>query len=112
VLRQAPDDNGRVPARLLVFLLAVYAACDFANPLMPGAVCFDAEASLDGLRPAREAGPVEAAPAGPAPRVTAPVARPAAPAQPRVAPTPPARRAPPRMPPARAERVLEPLPIG
>lgn len=44
---ECPAMRRRVPA--LVLLL--YVALDFANPLMPGAVSFDAETSVEAVRP-------------------------------------------------------------
>ena len=38
---------------MLVLALLLYLAADFANPLMPGAVCFDPDESIDGLARAR-----------------------------------------------------------
>jgi hypothetical protein len=35
--------------RCLVLPLLLYVALDFANPLMPGAVCFDPNASIEGV---------------------------------------------------------------
>jgi hypothetical protein len=35
--------------RLVVLLLTVYAALDFANPLMPGAVTFEADDTVAGV---------------------------------------------------------------
>lgn len=35
--------------RKLAWLIAVYVTLDFANPLMPGAVTFDADASIEGV---------------------------------------------------------------
>jgi hypothetical protein len=40
-------------ARLAFAALLLYVAADFANPLMPGAVCFDPDESVDGLARAR-----------------------------------------------------------
>ncbi|MGH7277878.1 MAG: hypothetical protein ACREJG_04245 [Candidatus Rokuibacteriota bacterium] len=53
----------------LALLLAVYVALDFSNPLMPGAVSFGAEESVearqaDRLRGADALGPLPLAPAG------------------------------------------------
>ena len=38
-----------MPGRL-VLLVALYVALDFANPLMPGAACFDAGDTVDAVR--------------------------------------------------------------
>lgn len=46
---ECPAMLRRVPG--LVLLL--YVALDFANPLMPGAVSFDAETSVEAVRPER-----------------------------------------------------------
>lgn len=90
-----------MPGRL-VLLVALYVALDFANPLMPGAVCFDAGDTVDGVRGQRPR--VTAVPAVvppvrydvvPEPRVHAPV--------PRLSPVPPLGREafhPRRLPPA------------
>jgi hypothetical protein len=87
-------------ARLSFLALVLYVAADFANPLMPGAVCFDPNESVDGVARARSSTivpPVLSGAPGPAtplpapPPVTAPsfIACPAAGA----AATPPRARA-------------------
>lgn len=38
-----------MPSRVLVLLVLVYVSLDFANPLMPGAVSFDADDSVEGV---------------------------------------------------------------
>jgi hypothetical protein len=46
----------KIPAmtfRAVAFLVLVYVVADFANPLMPGAVSFAPEASVDGVQPDR-----------------------------------------------------------
>ncbi|HEV8640464.1 MAG TPA: hypothetical protein VGV13_05140 [Methylomirabilota bacterium] len=40
-------------ARWLTVLLFLYVALDFSNPLMPGAVSFDADDSVEGVRAER-----------------------------------------------------------
>ena len=90
-----------MPGRL-VLLVALYVALDFANPLMPGAVCFDAGDTVDavrGHRPRVTAVPAVVAPVRydvvPEPRVHASV--------PRLSPVPPVSRGafhPRRLPPA------------
>ncbi len=42
---------------MLAGLLLLYVGADFANPLMPGAVSFDAAESVDGIRADRLRGP-------------------------------------------------------
>jgi hypothetical protein len=65
--------------------LLLYLAADFANPLMPGAVCFDPDDSVEGVGCARSsvmAPQVLAAPSRatmPPVTATAPVTRPTAP---------------------------------
>jgi hypothetical protein len=44
--------------RLPILLLLVYVILDFGNPLMPGAVNFGADESVDGVPHHRDGGPV------------------------------------------------------
>ena len=44
-----------------MFAVLLYVAADFANPLMPGAVCFDPDESVDGVGRARSL-PLDVAP--------------------------------------------------
>jgi hypothetical protein len=84
----------------LVGLLVLYLVLDFANPLMPGAVCFEPGDSVEGTRAARDHARLAipalpaAPPARPAPLVAPrlrPAARPPAPRR-RAAPLRPIRR--------------------
>ncbi len=59
---ECPTMVRRAPALLLL----IYVALDFANPLMPGAVNFDAASSVEAVRPERTArAAVAAVPAAP-----------------------------------------------
>ena len=60
--------------RLRLAALLVYLTLDFANPLMPGAVCFDPADSVDGVTGARPSTTAVAL------TVAMPVVRPAPPA--------------------------------
>ena len=67
--------------------LLLYVVLDFANPLMPGAVCFDPDDSVDGVARARSssvAPPALADPAVPLARLVAPAPRVALPDPPTV----------------------------
>jgi hypothetical protein len=63
--------------RLRVGALLLYVALDLANPLMPGALCFDAERSVEAIGGARAAVVLAAATATALPvvRTAEPVAR-------------------------------------
>lgn len=63
----------------LVLLLFLYVALDFSNPLMPGAVNFGAEESVEGVRAERRLAPdlPDVRPATPAPEPAAPAVEPA-----------------------------------
>jgi hypothetical protein len=52
----------------LALLVLLYVALDFSSPLIPGAVSFDADASVEGVR--RSSAPVEAIAAAPGPEPT------------------------------------------
>ncbi len=58
------------PARCLALILLAYVALDFANPLMPGAVTFDPDDSVEAVRaghvPAPDAVPSVSEPLVPA----------------------------------------------
>lgn len=51
----------------LALMLLIYAVLDFANPLMPGAVTFDAEDSVEGVRAERVRGDRQDAALDPSP---------------------------------------------
>ena len=83
----ATGPRGRPLAARMAFLaLMVYVVLDFANPLMPGAVCFNPADSVDGVNRARAsvvgpivtARPVADAPPAPgvAPRIVVRTATP------------------------------------
>jgi hypothetical protein len=54
-------------ARRLAPLLILYVSLDFANPMMPGAVSFDPDDSVEAIRPDRSRVDGDAAPAPPGP---------------------------------------------
>ena len=56
--------------------ILLYVAADFANPLMPGAVCFDPDESVDGVGRPRASVIAAPAPAGAAGVAAAPAALP------------------------------------
>ena len=54
-------------SRLTLLLLLLYVVLDFSNPLMPGAVSFDLDESVEAVRPGRLEPPATAGAATPAP---------------------------------------------
>lgn len=48
-------------SRLTLLLLLFYVALDFSNPLIPGAVSFDPDESVEGVRAGRVAAPAATA---------------------------------------------------
>ena len=51
----------------LALLLILYVSLDFANPMMPGAVSFDPDDSVEAVRPDRSRADGDAAPEAPGP---------------------------------------------
>jgi hypothetical protein len=81
--------------RLPALLILLWVALDFANPLVPGAVTFDAATCVDAVRPERDRplrGAVAALPGAPPPAAVAGPALVPAPSPAPRTPAPPIRR--------------------